>query len=545
MNGPSSLTGFLASQHGWDGGMSPNRWRATEAEARRLSRGHNGSGATKVGVFNGRWNGNQQLFQQSNIQQQEQEVSNQMDTHSNETEHQELLNDNVVLPQRNQTSINYNNNAQINSNNSVYTAGVQNSQEQSKMRKNKRDVTRTVIVTKVKSELLGKELEMVAKLIELGIKESTIGTISFTSASSCLIKFNKPEEAENSLKLQIDLISNKGNISKLTFTNPNNFVLLHGTSTEELEKKNGETGTKSFRSGEASGNLEAVGILNIEALRSNYKDRSTGIVKAYCKDDTAMQNLLSHGLIFNYLKHNVSKFVKRQNETVCYNCAGFNHMAIHCKKPAKCYKCSEGHAGYNCPIKKVAPENQKTMYKCPACGGDHPLTYGNCPKRKERELGTLTKVKHREEPWYRNQSTFSQPQRPQANVRAGEGVTDISAIMKKLCSMEESLKSRLDRIEGAVKKLEVEVKESMDQINENTNRVDGLVATTNTLDAKIDHLFGFIIRQLYNLNKGLQTEKSFLSLAQKYFNADLGFVHEDISSRNTKSSTHTASNYHG
>jgi len=165
----------------------------------------------------------------------------------------------------------------------------------------------------------------------MGVDEKSIDTILFTSASSCLIEFKDQKDAEKALGMTADTISNKGNISKLTFQN--NFVLLHGATVEELEKNK-----EQLRCGDLYSNLELMGILHFEALRSNYKDKKTGLIKAYCKEEDSVKKLLEFGLKFNYKKHNVSKCIRRQIETVCYKCAGFNHMAIHCREPDKCYK---------------------------------------------------------------------------------------------------------------------------------------------------------------------------------------------------------------
>lgn len=96
---------------------------------------------------------------------------------------------------------------------------------------------------------------MVEELKVAGIGEDQIDTLSFTSASSCLIEFKENCQAEKALNIKIDQISEGGQISKLIFTNQNNFVLLHGTSEKELQE------TSKFQSNETSGTLVELGIL--------------------------------------------------------------------------------------------------------------------------------------------------------------------------------------------------------------------------------------------------------------------------------------------
>jgi len=433
----------------------------------------------------------------------------------------------------------------------------QSSAEVNNLKKNRRDVTRTVIITKVKKELLSDKYKMVEKLAELGIERKAIDTISFTSASSCLIEFVDQDQVEKYLKTQCESITDNGNISKLTFTNQNFFVLICGTSTGEIEKLEKENATKKARGEEAlitfkvgdtvGSNLEEIGIISIEALRSNYKDKSTGLIKAYCRDDTTIQNLITHGLKFNYQVHRVFKFTKRTTETVCYKCAGFNHMAIHCKRQEKCYKCSGDHAGYNCHLKGKTAEEQKGLYKCPACEGNHPLTYGKCPKRKEREHVIQSKPSQNGPQWHRIHSSSNQFQGPILQGRADGGVS-LNEIMSKLCNIEKIINGRIDKLETTVATLLAEKETHIEHITENINRVDKLTKQVKdvadeckTINAKVDHLYEYTVRQLYKKHKGLQTENGFISDTQAFFNCNI----DNLIGKYIATSTQSATNHYG
>ncbi len=515
------MDGFLASRGDWNGGgWSPATWSNMEGQARRINdRGHTNGNRTAamVASFGSRLNGYRPGEQAVGSQNQVQGNNNCMDTLTDEADGQAFEYESNSMPHQhdnNRTTSNY---AQSSNKSTVNSAYAQSNQPKSDTRKSKRDVTRTVIITKVRSELLGSAATIVAKLKELNLDEKTIDTLSFTSASSCLIELKDQKDVEKALGLSVTTITNGGNISKLTFTNPNNFVLLYDTSMEELNQAD----TK-YECGDLQGNWEEMGILHIENLRSNYKDRPTGIIKAYCKDENTAQKLLDHGLKFNYIKHNVSKFKKRTTVTVCYKCSGFNHMAIHCKKPEKCYKCSEAHAGYNCPLKKESQDAQRAKYKCPACAGDHPLTYGNCPKRKEMEQNKPTSLRHGEQEGYRTYSTFNRPQRSPTYAKSLEESTALQAIMGKLCGMEElmgKLCSNLNVFEERLAKC-------MDRIGETESTIANVNGRVNSVDAKIEHLFEFTLKQLFKFHKGLQSEKNFISCAQKHFCNQLDFLHE-------------------
>jgi len=100
--------------------------------------------------------------------------------------------------------------------------------------------------------------------------------------------------------------------------------------------------------------------------------------------------------------------------------------------------------------------------------------------------------------------------------------------------METTFNKKFDQIQGAISKLENDYTECMDMIIENSNRMDKLTEQTTTNHRMIEQLFTFTIRQLYSNHKGLQSEKDFISLAQSFFNVQIGVIQNIIGEDNRK-----------
>lgn len=79
------------------------------------------------------------------------------------------------------------------------------------------------------------------------------------------------------------------------------------------------------------------------------------------------------------------KFValRKSNQPLqCYNCQRWGHSQTTCRMPARCLKCSLGHATRDCRM--INEDSPKEMLKCANCDAyGHPANYSKCPKALE------------------------------------------------------------------------------------------------------------------------------------------------------------------
>ena len=59
---------------------------------------------------------------------------------------------------------------------------------------------------------------------------------------------------------------------------------------------------------------------------------------------------------------------------LCYNCAGFGHLAANCQNQKACLKCGEEHNQKEC-------QKKDEEGKCNNCQGRHHSTFKGCPVR--------------------------------------------------------------------------------------------------------------------------------------------------------------------
>ncbi|XP_028156803.1 uncharacterized protein LOC114366544 isoform X2 [Ostrinia furnacalis] len=57
----------------------------------------------------------------------------------------------------------------------------------------------------------------------------------------------------------------------------------------------------------------------------------------------------------------------------CYNCCRFGHTKVQCRSKARCFKCSQGHAGDTCQTDEIKAS-------CCLCSGFHYATSKSCPE---------------------------------------------------------------------------------------------------------------------------------------------------------------------
>jgi hypothetical protein len=107
-------------------------------------------------------------------------------------------------------------------------------------------------------------------------------------------------------------------------------------------------------------------------------------LKVICISEKKAKDIVENDITFIFRLYRAKFFVKPIKMVICYKCAKFNHLARECKsKQVKCFRCSESHIAYDCPL--VNKENEERLakesikdYKCSNCNGEHPATYGRC-----------------------------------------------------------------------------------------------------------------------------------------------------------------------
>ena len=201
-------------------------------------------------------------------------------------------------------------------------------------------------------------------------------------------------------------------------------------------------------------------IIHLEDLKSNILNKKNNIVKAYCSKTEDATKLITLGLIVNYQKFKVEKFVKRNQVVICFRCSGFGHVAKNCKnKEEKCFKCSNNHPAWNCHTKGQPTKE----LKCPSCHGNHPQTYAGCVAFK-KELTRINSAHNiRNSTYHRNDSVkpsfatkTSSPEDPIAVLRKSiaelvksistlaQSVAEISVTVKEVNSKQKHLESNLN-----------------------------------------------------------------------------------------------------
>ena len=64
------------------------------------------------------------------------------------------------------------------------------------------------------------------------------------------------------------------------------------------------------------------------------------MIKAECGNEELMNQLINNGILFNYRKYKVEKYVSPIKPTQCFNCQKFGHFAAKCEKVTpSCVRC--------------------------------------------------------------------------------------------------------------------------------------------------------------------------------------------------------------
>lgn len=98
-----------------------------------------------------------------------------------------------------------------------------------------------------------------------------------------------------------------------------------------------------------------------------------------CQED--LQKCLNEGIVISYTHYNVERFIPKRRVIQCYNCFGYDHPAVWCKKTQKiCKYCTKTHTTNSVCQVKEKPEE----YKCINCEEPHMATDPKCKKYIEK-----------------------------------------------------------------------------------------------------------------------------------------------------------------
>lgn len=121
--------------------------------------------------------------------------------------------------------------------------------------------------------------------------------------------------------------------------------------------------------------------LSIEDITSNLRaDAEIGSVRRLGNTSsvkvTFRGNRLPSYVLLGHVRHPVSPFKARPIQ--CFNCFGFGHKQVACKRPKTCRHCAQHHDQTDSTCLSLSA-------KCVNCGQNHEATARSCPKGREVE----------------------------------------------------------------------------------------------------------------------------------------------------------------
>ena len=279
--------------------------------------------------------------------------------------------------------------------------------------------------------------------------------------------------------------------------------------------------------------LEELGISHYEDLKSHIFKKETNLVKAYCNSSTQLNHLIQNGIIINHERLRVTKFIIKKHVIICYRCSGFGHISLNCRTPnPKCYKCSQNHCSWKCTIKDHKNQhnneaNNQHKYNCAGCGGDHPLTYGNCPTLK-KEIQRLN-TSYNQQPghdFYRKESEFKPLKLKATNHQINNTHTSIL-----------DNTNMLNAITGLAKTVEA-LNQTLLTLN---TKVNELQEATNTNRDTIGKVLIFTIKQLTN-HLGENNTKLLYTDLTNYFNLTKKSIDDQLNAKENNQHTQDLTN---
>ena len=117
-------------------------------------------------------------------------------------------------------------------------------------------------------------------------------------------------------------------------------------------------------------------------MRKNSKDEKvpTGTVKIKFASRDELENAMRTSIYMFSQRLAVEEFQFKPRVIKCHNCQMFGHIAMRCKRPAKCGCCSEAHSSKACPHL-----SNRDKFKCAHCTGKHFTGDKSCKKFQAKE----------------------------------------------------------------------------------------------------------------------------------------------------------------
>jgi hypothetical protein len=222
-----------------------------------------------------------------------------------------------------------------------------------------------VLVTQVEKKLINNEKllkEELDKILGLKVKE-----VKPTSAGNIIVLLDDEKSTEILMKNTTIFPKSKKILLDQAKKATKGFKIVIKVLSMETAQSFGEE-------------LKSKGVTNISQFskKTDYK-----MIKAECGNEESMSQLINNGILFNYRKYKVEKYVSPVKPTQCFNCQKFGHFAAKCEQVLpSCVRCGGEHRLSEC---------QATEVKCANCKQQHTSSYGGC-REYQKHLKEKTEI---------------------------------------------------------------------------------------------------------------------------------------------------------
>jgi len=164
-------------------------------------------------------------------------------------------------------------------------------------------------------------------------------------------------------------------INGLQLQKRNYGVVVHRVSTNILTELENENTKATTLNAWAEAN-RGINITKVKPLRRKPRTDSPAhqSIVIFTDHPQDADRCIKLGFFIDSEYHNTEMYAPQLQVRQCYNCYGYGHLAVHCKRPkATCGKCSAHHKTDKC---------ESTEHTCCNCKGSHPAWSPQCPARK-------------------------------------------------------------------------------------------------------------------------------------------------------------------
>jgi hypothetical protein len=121
-------------------------------------------------------------------------------------------------------------------------------------------------------------------------------------------------------------------------------------------------------------------VFNKFSKKENYK-----MIKAECSSEEIMNSLINRGILVNYCRFKVEKYLSPIKPVQCFKCQKYGHYSSACEHNVSiCVKCSGNHK---------LTEYKNTVIKCANCKLEHTSNYGGCKVYQQNLKEKIEKIK--------------------------------------------------------------------------------------------------------------------------------------------------------